>query len=321
MVILVVEDGVDAFITTHLPMPPSFSSSSRRHRKKNRFMCPPNKESASVGRLDFCYKRLQADPPKDLKIIEPDAVAESIEKILREQRDDAGEQAFIGSLDAWTVASNKARKGGDEKDNRIVKYGKRMEDVLTLMEKKCVNGTTVDAYATVIHLYIAGKESYAALRVLGRMENQLLVQQRQRDTNNGGDVAQNLKLRLIQYNRVLQGLGSTSQGNPSHLKAAFKLLMSMCLQEEFVYPPANLKEPFLPTDVKPDAKSFAMVMVPMLLLQEEDIVYDKLIKLIDQARNLDQLNDFLLKKIERAMTGSYTSNERFDIIKKRLGLP
>jgi len=250
--------------------------------------------------------------------MKPDDVAESLENILKEQRDDACEQAFIGSLDAWMVASNKAKKG-DKGNDRIVGYGKRMEDVLTLMEKNCASGTTIDAYATVIHHYVGGKESYAALRVLRRMENQLLVQEQQGSITGGGEL-HNFKLRRIQYNRVLQGLVSTSETNPLHLKTAFQLLMSMSLQEEFLYPPAGFMEPFSPKNIKPDAKSFAMVLVAMLT-QEGDVKDEELVTLIDQARKLDQLNDFLLKKIDRAMVSSGNNKERVDIIKQRISLP
>jgi hypothetical protein len=191
-----------------------------------------------------------------------------------------------------------------------------MEGVLTLMEKNCANGTTIDAYATVIHHYVCGKESYAALRVLRRMENQLLVQEKQGSTTGGGEL-QNFKLRRIQYNRILQGLVSTSETNPLHLKTAIQLLMSMSLQEEFLHPPAGFMEPFSPTNIKPDAKSFAIVLVAMLT-QEGDVKDDELVTLIDQAKKLDQLNDFLLKKIERAMVSSGNNKERFDIIKQRI---
>jgi len=312
IIILVIEEGSDAFSVT-----PSSSSSSRRHRHRHRSVHPPNKGSPSFGRLEFSYKRVKADSPNDLRAMNPDDVAESLETILKEQREDACEQAFIGSLDAWMVASNKAKK--DEPNDRIVRYGKRMEDVLTLMEANCASGTTIDAYGTVIHLYVGGKESYAALRVLRRMENQLLAQQQQSSTNGGGEF-QNFKLRRIQYNRVLQGLVSTSEDNPLHLETAFQLLMSMALQEDFLHPPAGFKEPFSPTSIEPDAKSFAMVLVAMLT-QEGNVKDDELVTLIDQARKLGQLNDFLLKKIERAMTSSGNNKERFDIIKQRINLP
>jgi len=313
IIILLVEKGSDAFFVT-----PSSSCSSRRHQHRHRFVHPPNKGSPRFGRLEFSYKRVKADPPKDLRAMKPDDVAESLENILKEQRDDACEQAFIGSLDAWMVASNKAKKG-DKGNDRIVGYGKRMEDVLTLMEKNCASGTTIDAYATVIHHYVGGKESYAALRVLRRMENQLLVQEQQGSTTGGGEL-HNFKLRRIQYNRVLQGLVSTSETNPLHLKTAFQLLLSMSLQEEFLYPPAGFMEPFSPKNIKPDAKSFAMVLVAMLT-QEGDVKDEELVTLIDQARKLDQLNDFLLKKIDRAMVSSGNNKERFDIIKQRISLP
>ncbi|OEU11866.1 hypothetical protein FRACYDRAFT_244986 [Fragilariopsis cylindrus CCMP1102] len=347
LLLLVEQEGSEAFFVT----PSSSSCSSQRRHNQHRhirFMHPPSnnkgKGSPSFGRLESSYKRVKVDPPKDLKVMTPDEVAESLETILKEQRNDACEQAYIGSLDAWMVASNKAKikKGEDNQgknndSSRVVEYGKRMEDVLTLMETNCASGTTIDAYATVIHLYVCGKESYAALRVLRRMENQLLIQQEQQQAGSstitgGGDDSEwqnnNFKLRRIQYNRVLQGLISTSDTSPLHLRTAIQLLMSMSLQEEFVYPtPAGFMEPsFSPTNITPDAKSFAIVLVAMIMTQEEgDDVKDDdelVVTLIDQAKKLDQMNDFLLKKIDRAMVSSSDNNkERFNTIKQRISLP
>ena len=120
MIILLLheQEGADAFFVTPSSSSSSSCSSQRRHNQQHRHrhhrLCvhPPNnnkgKGSPSFGRLESSYKRVQVDPPNDLKVMTPDEVAESLETILKEQQDDACEQAYIGSLDAWMVASNKA---------------------------------------------------------------------------------------------------------------------------------------------------------------------------------------------------------------------
>jgi len=304
MILLFVERSEAFFLTWP-------SSSSRSHK------CPHRLCDSRNGRLEFSFKRLGTDPPKDLKAIEPEAIAESIERTLKERSHNV-QEAFIGSLDAWMVAFNrdKSKEKENASTNRTLKYGKRMEDVLILMEENCVDGTTVDAYASVIHLYLSGRESHAALRVLGRMENQLLLQQQRRQRQSGGtdtDVEfQNVKGRLIQYNRVLQGLVSLP-ANPSHSEAAHNLLMSMCLEEKFFHPDLV---PFSPTNVKPDAKSFALVIESLLKKEEGDENDAQLVVLLKQAKKFNQLNGFLMKKMERAVADS--NKERLDALLKRL---
>lgn len=304
MIILFVERSEAFFLT-------SFSSSSRCQNFPHRLCNVRN------GRLEYCFKRLRTDPPKGLKAMEPEAVAESIETILKEQGKDNFPEAFIGSMDAWMVAFNKEKSKEKEggSTNITIKYGKRMEGVLNLMEKNCVDGTTVDAYASVIHLYLSGRESYAAQRVLGRMENQLVLQQQQRQQKSDGtsndDEFQNIKRRLIQYNRVLQGLVS-SPADPSHLEAAFHLLTSMCLEEEFSHPGLV---PFLPKNVKPDAKSFAIVIESMLKEEGGDKTDAPLVFLLKQARKFNQLDGFLMKKMDQAVPDS--NKERLVALLKR----
>jgi len=348
LVVLLVEDkGVDAFIVTPSAIPsgaPSLSSSRRHQSTSNDNDDSSNTSSNnSVGRLEFAYKRVNADPPTELLELaskEPDAIAESIENLVKEQKENAKEQAFIGSLDAWMVASNKSNsksnKNNDNDNNNdrslssVLRYGKRMEDVLTMMETKCATGVTIDAYATVIHLYLGGKEPIAALRVLGRMENQLqLVQQQQQQESE----FQNIKGRLIQYNRVLQGLVASTSLSTSSLSVAVQLLMSMCLQEDFSSNPITLYDDddddykngetlmvgttcnFLPMNITPDAKSFATVIVQLIPKYYEDERrehynhfenYKIIHKLIEQARRLDQLNNFLVKKINTTMSKAIT---------------
>ena len=271
----------------------SSSSSFVSHQSNNQLFCEKG------DRIDFSFKRLQVDPPQNAKEMEPNDVAETIEKLLRGQGEEASQEAFIGSMDAWMVAFNKAKRGKE----RAVMYGSKLEGVLTLMEKNARDGSTVDAYATVMHLYLSEKEPFRALRVLGRMEKQLLTQEE------GGNIEGfiDVKGRLIQYNRVLQGLASSSES--SSLQVAFHLLMSMCLQERFTCPDVV---PFAPTNVKPDSKSFATVLSAMLA--ENDGSETDILSLIKQAKNFDQLSGFLMKKMERAIGGD---KERLDLLIQR----
>jgi len=271
---------------------------------------------SSTGRLDFCYKRLGKSsddrPYVENKKMSTIQIAEDIEnelQILIDQRNTT-DQAYIASLDGWMVAYNR--------NNRDAIYGERMEDVLQMMEKEqqlldnisssgSSSSSSVDAYACVIHLWLSAGEVFKALRVLSWMEtNDEIINRSSLPTK-----------RLIQYNRVLQGL--IRSNDDTNYCIAIQLLESMYNQSDFeiiIDDAENEMIQFKVSGVLPNTKSFTTVIEPLLkkmMTTNDDNQKKKneellLIKFMKKAKELDVLSDFLMKKINKGIKDKETMN-------------
>ena len=160
--------------------------------------------------------------------------------------------------------------------------------------------TTVDPYASVIHLWISSSDynvaALRALRVISWMErNPQVIEESP------------IQQRLIQYNKVLKGLMRSEQNT----YIAVRLLESMYSKAFFQLPKSDektiiaedttellLEEFQFAVSIKPDAKSFATVIEPLLQLSNDD---DLLVTIIRKAKELDLLNGFLLRKIKKVL--------------------
>mmetsp|Transcript_29661 Transcript_29661/g.28510 ORF Transcript_29661/g.28510 Transcript_29661/m.28510 type:complete len:274 (-) Transcript_29661:264-1085(-) len=222
----------------------------------------------SVGRLTFCYQRLQAVPPKDMENLPVDQVAEALEDVLKAFKDEASEESYIACLDGWMVAFNKSQ--------RNIVYGERMVQVLDMMEKNSLMVTTVDPYASVIHAWLSCQDSKRALEILVRMESNPRLKAKD-------------NAKLIQYNKILQGLV-----NASEVETAVKLLDCMCQGSSMVWKGLSFT-----ASVKPNAKSFALLFSALSIEQDEQIY----LTLLREARKLNVLEGFLLQNISRKADG------------------
>jgi len=260
---------------------------------------------------------------------------EELNKSMNRNETVATEQSFIGCLDGWIWAHRNDHDTiyyGDRMEN-VLRMMERFavaqqqqqqqqqqqgDDNKELSSNSSIVIMSVDPYATVIHLWLSSVEEdgavLRALRILALMEgNQQIIQQAP------------IQLRLIQYNRILKGLVWSDQT----YHVAIKLLESMYNKSIFRLLPnddeggddSKMKDSspssLLPSkkiqfkvSIMPDTKSFATVMTP--LLQKEGIMdptthevlsedEELLVMLTRKASELNLLNNFLLRTIEKGL--------------------
>lgn len=256
-----------------------------RHARAREFISlGAHKRQGSVGRLKFCYQRLQAVQPEEMEYLPVDQVAEALEDILKTSMEEGNiipEKSYIACLDGWMVAFNKSQ--------RNVLYGERMVQILDIMEttnckieatkdeqEKGAIVSTVDPYATVIHAWLSCQEATRALQLLARMENNPLV----RDEDNA---------KVVQYNKILKGLV-----NSDNITIAIELLNCMCRGSLMEWEGVT----FI-TSVKPNANSFVSVLGALSIEDDADPDGNVLRFFLREARILGVLEGFLLRKLRR----------------------
>ena len=160
---------------------------------------PSNQQRRSFARSDL---KLGSYIPFSGLTGEADKEAISLEQtIIGKSSNDA--TSYIRLLDAWMEAFT--QNPSNDQETKVLEYGVRMERILTKMEEE-MNEIAIHAYATVIQMYTSldpkGRpgDPMAAIRVLSRMENSLQEP----------DLLHLQSQRLLQYNRVLQGIASES---------------------------------------------------------------------------------------------------------------
>lgn len=111
-------------------------------------------------------------------------------------------------------------------------------------------------------------------------------------------------MRRIQYNRVLQGLS----GSPELCSLiAVPLVLAMARQETVEFPKDDQVEPFCPTGLSPNAKSFAVVLEPLLRLNKKVDAFHKpicwLLEAASSSEDVDLSDGYLYERMKRAMQG------------------
>ncbi|CAB9518936.1 expressed unknown protein [Seminavis robusta] len=267
--------------------PLSGTAHSRSHERSYRYSIPAVSLAAASSREE--------------------ETAEKAEDILREKlmndATEVGLQDFQEVLDAWMMAFHKST----EKDNetRAFDYGHRMESILTLLEASANNNSiiiSIEPYSLVMQVYLQrDADPMAALRVLSRMENMLY-------TAHPSSEFLNNKQRLIQYNRVLQGLASKME---LCSLIAVPLLLALAQEQPVILPKDDQVEPFVPRKLQPDTASFAVVLEPLLEKNYKLNAFQKPIGWLVRQANLsgilfdneEDTQSPLLQRMEKAVAG------------------